>query len=205
MDKLIARICVGITTLTLGAQAFGLEISERVGNSDSFQKKTLRPDIKTLTEIDCINDASNCAFLIPPLYDEFAGQILQSLSGLDTTNCKSESWRNAQTTAETLVLFAQKGAAGYQAYIKDNERDRRSSRLGATMQDAFDKSAEVKLEVADRATKSGCIEIAETEYRYVLSRYTAPAQQGYQRRAAAGLEDIRSKKGTFMCSWFGRC
>jgi hypothetical protein len=204
MDKLIATACVGMVTLTLGTQVFGLEISERVGNSDSFQKKTLKPDIKALTEIDCINDAG-CVFLIPDLYEEFAGEILQSLSRLDSTDCKSESWRNAQTTAETLILFAQKGAVSYQAYIKGNGRNSASSRLGATMHDAFDKSAEVKLEVADRATKSGCIEIAEAEYRYVLSRYTAPEQQGYQRRAAAGLEEIRSKKGSFMCSWFGHC
>jgi hypothetical protein len=73
------------------------------------------------------------------------------------------------------------------------------------MHDAWDISAAVKLEIADKALKSGCIEIADEEYRYVLSRYSEAAQQGYQRRAAAGLEEIRSKKGHFMCSWFGHC
>jgi hypothetical protein len=86
----IAATAFLLTEIT-STQALSLEISQRVGNSDSFQKKTLRPDIKTLTEIDCINDPRVCAFLIPPLYDEFAGQILQSLSRLDTTDCKSES------------------------------------------------------------------------------------------------------------------
>jgi hypothetical protein len=157
-------------------------------------------------QLDCSKEAIKCSVLLPLLYKHFAEKAPQAISELDRTDCKSTTWHDAQVIADTLMLAARDAGIGYQAFIRDNyTRSDNAKAIGAAMHDAWEKSAEVKLEIADRAASSGCIEIAETEYQYVLSRYTAPEQQGYQRRAAAGLEDIRSKKGSFMCSWFGRC
>jgi hypothetical protein len=157
-------------------------------------------------QLDCSKDPIKCSVLLPLLYKDFAEKAPQAISKLDRTDCKSKTWNEAQVIADTLVLAARDAGIGYQAFIRDNyTRSDNAKAIGAAMHDAWETSAEVKLEIADRAASSGCIEIAETEYRYVLSRYTAPAQQGYQRRAAAGLEEVRSKKGAFMCSWFGRC
>jgi hypothetical protein len=157
----------------------------------------------------CAKDPIRCSILTPLLYAQFSQQAPAALSKIDLNDCKSKTWGAAKAIAETLVIVAREGANGYAAYTAtypDSYRtDQNAKKLGEAMYDAWDMSAAVKLEIGDKALNSGCIEIAEEEYRYVLSRYTEPAQQGYQRRAAVGLEDIRSKRGSFMCSWFRRC
>jgi hypothetical protein len=157
----------------------------------------------------CAKDPIQCSILTPLLYAQFSQQAPEALSKIDLKDCKSKTWGDAKTVAETLVIVAREGANGYAAYTAkypaSYRTDQNAKKLGEAMHDAWDMSAAVKVELADKALKSGCMEVAEEEYRYVLARYTAAEQQGYQRRAAAGLEDIRSKKGTLMCSWFGRC
>jgi hypothetical protein len=157
----------------------------------------------------CANDPIQCSILTPLLYAQFSQQAPEALSKIDLKDCKSKTWSDAKTIAETLVIVAREGANGYAAYQTKYPASYRTNqnfqKLGEAMHDAWDMSAAVKVEIADKALKSGCVEIAEEEYRYVLARYTAAEQQGYQRRAAAGLEDIRSKKSAVMCSWFGRC
>jgi hypothetical protein len=157
----------------------------------------------------CSKDPIRCAHLTPLLHKEFSKKAVDALSRVDLKDCKSKTWGDVKSVAETLVIVAREGANGYAAYADKYPASYRTAesaqKLGEAMHDAWDLSAAVKLEIADKASKSGCIEMAEEEYRYVLARYTDTAQHGYQRRAAAGLEDIRSKKGSFMCSWFGRC
>jgi hypothetical protein len=159
----------------------------------------------------CSDDPLRCAHYTPLLYKEFSQRAVDALSKVDPKDCKSKTWSNAQSVAGSLVIVAREGANGYAAFVKKYPTQSSTTalalakELGEAMHDAWDMSAAVKVEIGDKALKSGCIEIAEEEYRYVLARYTAAEQQGYQRRAAVGLEDIRSKKGTVMCSWFGRC
>jgi hypothetical protein len=54
-------------------------------------------------------------------------------------------------------------------------------------------NANMRLDVAEAAVKSGCYDIASFEFRYVMQFYTGMAYQAYRERAKIGIDDLREK------------
>jgi hypothetical protein len=159
----------------------------------------------------CGRDAVDCADTIPRLVigiKEAGAQLIIKIEA----DYKSESWNEATSRADTLDILAKEAAVAL-TEKKDLWSDLpRAGRMAKTLYDsavsAQRGSLEMRLVIADKALKSGCLDTADAQYRNVLQRNLTSDLSGYARRAQVGVDDIRdirSRKSGLMCSWFHWC
>ncbi|MBJ7404289.1 MAG: hypothetical protein JHD07_13720 [Bradyrhizobium sp.] len=114
--------------------------------------------------------------------------------------------RDVQTSGTQLILYFRSEKACRTSHDPEHdwlERYRRYS-AGINLLEALDKNNVVSLRresfivfrraLADAALKSGCLNIADEQYRSILERYREPAFQNYRDLAKIGIEDVRERR-----------
>jgi hypothetical protein len=69
----------------------------------------------------------------------------------------------------------------------------RSGSIASTLRSRQD-AAEMMLDVADRAQKKGCLDVADQTHRQVIANYIGSGYAAYRQRAEIGIADIRAAK-----------
>jgi hypothetical protein len=64
---------------------------------------------------------------------------------------------------------------------------------------------EVLLKSGEHAAKSGCLDIADSYYKKVLSSFPSSASAAARERAQVGLAELRQKSESWSCKLLGRC
>jgi hypothetical protein len=139
-----------------------------------------------IDETNCSTEGE-CHGLLEFWLNELPKRFDGAIAIVDTRNCKSSSW-------ETLAQI--------------NDKYKNAIRIAKQMSAYLfkfttEKAIASQLGLADLALKVGCVDIADANYRDLLNSYGQ--SRAVSARAQLGIDDVRAKRSSIMCSWFGRC
>jgi hypothetical protein len=145
---------------------------------------TAQENMSCSSEVDCINIWMRLRTSLP---DEFDAALAKA----DKVNCKA-GWEKPRQVMADLHRLVQLSAE--------------LSRVGSEER-AFATTAPIwikaRFRLADSALASGCLDIADENYRALLA--IGDSDPVAVNRAKVGIDDVRARRERFTCSVFGRC
>lgn len=156
---------------------------------------------------ECFDDSFKCAFLLEHGYESFSTEAGRKILEIQRSACNAKAWEEASTLALTFQMLAIVGISGIDG-IKSRGNTTEAAKLDTLLEFVpkfNERSGWLRLEIADKAFQAGCYERAEHEYRKVIKEHTGSQEAALRDRAKVGIDDVRSKSGSFLCRTIGFC
>jgi hypothetical protein len=139
--------------------------------------------------------------------------FIEAHDGIFHSSCTSDNWKldlGIATRLEELadsmgkvIDFAVQGIRiGEVSSVTGRIAIERMANVGKS---SLREAAEMVLTTGQRALNAGCSEVADEHYRYVLAHYAHDWMASFRQRAQVGIDDVRARKGGFVCRMFGNC
>lgn len=152
----------------------------------------------------------------PEMATKFEQSVLKDVSaeraGLASAACNSEQWNNLDKYRDALQQVAidlarAKKLADWMrtSAVSIEGRDELPHKMADTSIRIFRSSADVELSFGDTALRAGCLDVADTQYRRVLTHYNQGFMTSHRQRAQVGIDDVRARRTGFLCKLANYC